>query len=169
MLNNYTCKKKKHKADEQAKLEQERQKQEQSKEKWTGAESKLKGNSKLITSVKKIIDTLKVQITTSTECVEPNDVFIKNLFRFGVNSFKKALTCKNYHVKEKKQTAKKDAVFSKLSIQNAEGYEDDNPLTEFDRAVLGILISEYDIGNRYNRKISFPILNWFSNVANFFL
>ena len=30
-----------------------------------------------------------------------------------------------------------------------EGYENNSPLTEFDRAVLGVLISEYDFGNRY--------------------
>lgn len=135
----------KRKADEQDRLERERQKQEQTKNHWTDAESKLKRQK----YVDEIIDSLKVQIMPSTECVEPNDAFVKRLFLIGPNSFKKALQGKDWGVKEKKATQKKGAIWSKLKIQNAEGYEDDNPLTEFDRAVLGVLISEFLAGNRY--------------------
>lgn len=136
----------KRKADEQAKLEKERQKQEQVKAQWIDAESKLKIKKYVDT----IIDTLKVQVMPSDECVEPNDSFVKGLFRFGPNNFKKALQGTRYrNNKESHKTSKQDAVFSSVGIQNAEGYEDDNPLSEFDRAVLGVLISEFLAGNRY--------------------
>ncbi len=143
----------KRKADQlaatQAKLEQELQEKKKKKAQWTGAESKLKGDDKLAANAEKILDVLKVQVIPSTECVEPNDAFIKALFRFGTNSFKRALQGTRFKVKEKCKTHKKDAVFSQLKFSNADGYEDDNPLSEFDRAVLGVIISEYLAGNRY--------------------
>ncbi len=77
----------------------------------------------------------------SIECVEPNDVFIKSLFRFSSNSFKIALKGTRFNVKEKRQTSKKDAIYSQMGINNAKGYKNNTPLSEFDRAVLGILIS----------------------------
>ena len=110
---------------------------------WKNAESKLKGKAE------KIIDSLKVQLVPSTECVEPNDAFIKRLFLIGPKSFKQSLQGRKFSVREKRQTAKKDAIYSLLKVTNAEGYEDDNPLDEFDRAVLGVIISEYLAGNRY--------------------
>lgn len=135
----------KRKTDEQARLEKERQRQEQAKAQWTDTHSKLKAQNR----AEKIIDTLKVQVTPSTECIEPNDSFVKGLFRFGSDSFKNALQGKKFSNKESHKTSKQDAVFSSVGIQNAEGYENDNPLSEFDRAVLGVLISEYLASNRY--------------------
>lgn len=110
---------------------------------WKNAESKLKGKAE------KIIDSLKVQLVPSNECVEPNDAFIKRLFLIGPKSFKQSLQGRKFSVREKRQTAKKNAIYSLLKVTNAEGYEDDNPLDEFDRAVLGVIISEYLAGNRY--------------------
>ena len=130
---------------ERLQAEKELQKKESVKTQWTDAESKLKRKK----YVDKIIDSLKVQIMPSLECVEPNDKVVKDLFLFGSKSYQKALTGTNYRVKEKKTTKKRDAVFSTIAIQNAEGYEDDSPLDEFDRAVLGVIISEYLAGNRY--------------------
>lgn len=110
---------------------------------WKNAVSKLNGKAE------KIIDSLKVQVTPSAICVEPNDAFIKRLFLIGPKSFKQALQGRKFSVREKRQTAKKDAIYSHLKVTNADGYEDDTPLDEFDRAVLGVIISEYLAGNRY--------------------
>ena len=92
---------------------------------------------------------MKIQIIPSSECVEPNDAFIKGLFRYGNQAYRNALQGKLYRIKERKATQKRDAVFSLMNINNVEGYEDDSPLDEFDRAVLGVIISEYLVGNRY--------------------
>ena len=128
-------------------LEKERQKQEMAKKQWADIGARI--NKKISSYAEKILDTLNVQVMPSTVCVEPNDAFIKSLFRFGPKSFKQALQGRKFSVREKRQTAKKDAIYSHLKVTNADGYEDDKPLTEFDRAVLGILISEYLAGNRY--------------------
>ena len=122
-------------------------KKELPKAQWKITLSKLNGS--FADTAQHMISTLKVQIFPSTECAEPNDAFIKGLFRFGPKSFKKALQGTKFGVFEKKETKRKDAVFSQLALQNSEGYEDDNPLSEFDRDVLGVIISEYLSGNRY--------------------
>ena len=114
---------------------------------WKITQSKLNGT--FADTAQQMISTLQVQIIPSTYCAEPNDAFIKGLFRFGPKSFKKALQGTIFGVFEKKESKRKDAVFSQLALQNSEGYEDDNPLTEFDRDVLGVIISEYLSGNRY--------------------
>lgn len=115
----------------------------------TDVNSNLKSKKIFDSYEKKVLDVLKIQIAPSTICVEPNDAFIKALFRFHTNTFKNALLGKKFGVKQKNKTAGKDAVISPFSIQNAEGYADDSPLDEFDRAVLGVIISEYLAGNRY--------------------
>ena len=98
----------------------------------------------------KILDVLKVQIFPSTECVEVNDAFVKALFRFGVSSFQQALQGQPFAVKQTSKSSKHDPVFSHFTLQNAEGFENDSPLNEFDRAVLGILISEFLAGNHFS-------------------
>lgn len=75
---------------EKAQLDEKgRQHKEQAKTQWQDAEYKLKGKSKLNAHAAKIIDTLKVQLIPSLECVEPNDKFVKDLFLFGSNAYKK--------------------------------------------------------------------------------
>ncbi|MBQ9488093.1 MAG: hypothetical protein IJU91_09920, partial [Selenomonadaceae bacterium] len=85
-----------------------------------------------------ILNLLKVQITPSTECVEPNDAIIKALF--GKSS-------KKISVKEKHKTTRKAAVVSNLNVQGAA--VTDTPLSKYDRAVFGVLVSENVIENRY--------------------
>ena len=102
--------------------------------------------SSLYHNAEKILETLKVQIKPSTECVEVNDAIVKYLFTFGPKSFQKALSGKSFGIKHKK---KHKAVVTSLRISNDADYNDTNPLTEFDRAVLGVIISEYLSGNRY--------------------
>ncbi len=46
-----------------------------------------------------------------------------------------------------------------MALQNTDGFDNDTPLDEFDRAVLGVIISEYLAGNRYTTvKIIFRAL-----------
>ena len=123
------------------------QKKEQAKNQWSGAVSKLNGT--FADTAQQMIDTLKVQIMPSTECVECNDKMTKLLFSRTAKVYKKMMNGAIAGVIEKKNHKKNGRLVSKYSVQNAEGYEDDNPLTEFDRDVLGIIISEYLSGNRY--------------------
>ena len=140
-------------AAERAKAEAEQNAKEAAKAKIVSQESKLIGkkssDEQLNVNADKIIDILKVQITPSTMCVEPNDVFIKTVFNACHSAYKALLRGKFYNVKEKRKTKKKDPVFSKLQLQNVEGYDNDCPLDEHDRDVLGVIISEYLFGNLY--------------------
>ena len=105
--------------------------------------------SSLYHNAEKILETLKVQIKPSTECVEVNDAIVKYLFTFGPKSFKKALNGKSFGIKHKNNSKKHKAVVTSLRISNDADYNDTSPLTEFDRAVLGVIISEYLSSNRY--------------------
>lgn len=141
-------------AAEREKNEKERQRLQALKAEIEEQAEKLKGKKKTSiehfnSAAEKVLDILKVQLTPSTMCVEPNDAFIKSVFKASKSTYAQLLGGKYYAVKEKRKTKKKDAVFSKLQLHNVDGYDNDSPLDEFDRAVLGVLISEYDIGNRY--------------------
>ena len=149
----------KQKEIERQKAEQERQAREQAekaklqaKSKWIDSEAKLSRN--FSKSAEKIIDALKVQIMPSTECVELNDKATKVLFNYDDERNARLLSGKRFGVIENKNRKKRKGktqsdIISKFTMQNAEGYDDTNPLTEFDRAVLGVIISEYLFGNRY--------------------
>ena len=140
-------------AQERAKSDAEQKAKKAAKAKVDHELSQLKGNKssvvQLNSTAEKILNTLKIQIIPSAECVEPNEAFTKAVFRFSYNSFKRALQGKSFAVKEAHQNNKHDKIWSKFSITNAEGYNDDTPLDEFDRAVLGVIISEYLVDNRY--------------------
>ena len=85
----------------------------------------------------KILNLLKVQIIPSKVCVEPNDSIIKALFSTSGDTIS---------VTEKHKSKRKPAVTCNLTVQGVALY---NPLSEYDRAVLGVLISEQVFGNRY--------------------
>ena len=140
-------------SQERAKLDAQLKATESAKAKIVAQTSKLHSNlsssKPLNPDADNIIDILKIQITPSSICVEPNDVFIKNVFKASKSAYSKLLGGKFYNVQEKRKSKKKDAIFSKLEIHNVDGYDNILPLDEFDRAILGIIISEYDIGNRY--------------------
>ena len=140
-------------AQERAKAEAKQKAKAEAKAKVDQELAQLKGNkssvNRLHYTAEKILNSLKIQIIPSAECVEPNEAFTKALFRFGSNSFKQALQGKSFAFKEAHQNNKHDEIWSKLSVTNAEGYDDDTPLDEYDRAVLGVIISEYLVNNRY--------------------
>ena len=105
---------------------------------------------------RKILEEVKmnVQVIPSKICVEPNDVFTKEFFTFSQYSYRKALNGKKYSTRERKaygtkKGKKKDAIYSRFGVQNVAGYDNESPFDEFDRAVMGVLTSEYLAGNRY--------------------
>ena len=95
-------------------------------------------NAKFDDHAEKVISMLKVQVTPSTECVEPNDSIIKAIFNQSTSKI---------NVTEKHKSKRKDAVVTTLNVQGVA--ITDSPLSEYDRAVLSVLVSEYDVGNRY--------------------
>lgn len=119
---------------------------------WTESESKMKRG--INRTAEDIINALKVQITPSTECVEMNDKFVKKLFNHSAEKFARLISGKKFGIVERKARIRKgkrqDEIVSSYKVQNAEGYEDDTPLDEFDRAVLGVIFSEFVAGNRYS-------------------
>lgn len=149
----------KQQAERQAELERQqaeqarlaREKSEKAKAKWTDAESRLTGNGARV--AESIMDKLKIQIAPSTECVELNDKFTKILFSRSAEVTAELLSGVTYGIIEKRRHKYKgkvkDEIVSRYTMVNAEGYTDTAPLTEFDRAVLGVIISEYLAGNAY--------------------
>ena len=114
---------------------------EAAKAKIVSQTSKLQGNFqkwdskiRIIDSADKVIDILKVQRTPLSICVEPNDAFIKSVFKASKAAYRALLGSKFYNVKEKRKPKKNPSIFSKLKIQNADGYDDDFPLDEYARA-----------------------------------
>lgn len=138
----------KRQAEEQEKLE----KKVRAKEKWIESESKMKNKFERLADA--IIDALKVQVVPSTECVEMNDKLVKLLFNYNDDWFKRLMNGATLGIIEKrahinKKGKKKEKIVSKYTLRNAEGYDDETPLDEFDRAVLGVIFSEVAIGNRH--------------------
>ncbi len=140
----------KRQAEEQEKLE----KKVRAKEKISDDTARLKNHkpkTNFECTIDDVINALKVQIVPSTECIEMNDKLSKNLFSLSKDTFKKLLSGKKRGIVEKKaRTHKgkhKDAIVSWYTVKNAEGYDDETPFDEFDRAVLGIFISEAAVGN----------------------
>ena len=86
----------------------------------------------------KVLNLLKVQITPSSICVEPNDSIIKAIF---------SKISSNINVTEKQKTKRKSAVVSNLKVKVAACYFPQ--LDEHARDVLGVIISEQLFGNRY--------------------
>ena len=94
--------------------------------------------------------TLKnTQIYPSKIRIEPNDIIVKKIFNLNESQFSDILDGSNAIVTEKQQHKKYGEITTPLNLENSKGYADNNPLTEFDRAVLGVCISEFAVGNPY--------------------
>lgn len=91
-----------------------------------------------------------VQIYPATIRVEPNDKASKMLFNINPEHFAKMIQ-KNARqgVIEKKNHKKHGKIKSTFQLYNENGYTQILQLTEFDRAVLSVCISEWENGNRY--------------------
>lgn len=86
-----------------------------------------------------------VQIYPSTIRVEPNDKVTKLLFNFDAETFAALTEGAGINVTEAKHHKKHGKIKSSFKVQA----NNSNPLTEFDRAVLSVCISEMEAGNCY--------------------
>ena len=91
-----------------------------------------------------------IQIFPSTQRLELNDKATKILFNLTAELYAQMIQ-KNASVNivEKKNHKKRGKIKSSFSIQNANGYTQIVELSEFDRAVFAVCISEYFNGNQY--------------------
>ena len=142
--------------ERQAEIQAEIEKENAQKKYWAELDSRFSSRKSFEEIAQEILNTLeKFQIVPSTECVEINDKVVKTIFNLSAIRTNKLLSDKNNKLAiiEKKARVhkgkKKDAIISRYKLQNALGYEDKTPLNEFDRAVLGVIISEYLAGNYY--------------------
>lgn len=91
-------------AAEREKNEKERQRLQALKAEIEEQAEKLKGKKKTSiehfnSAAEKVLDILKVQLTPSTMCVEPNDAFIKSVFKASKSVYAQLLGGKCYAVK----------------------------------------------------------------------
>lgn len=98
----------------------------------------------------KLYQDLSVKINPTRNRVELNDKVTKNYFNLDKKSYYLAVTNKaKLHIREKKNHKKYGTVVTPTSISNIGEYSNVAPLTEFDRAVLAVIISEQCAGNPY--------------------
>ena len=86
-----------------------------------------------------------VQIYPSTTRVEPNDKVTKLTFNFNAETYEELITGDGFDVIETKRHKKFGEITSSFKIRSI--YNE--PLTEFDRAVLAVCTSEMCAGNLY--------------------
>ena len=88
-----------------------------------------------------------VQIYPSKIRVVPNVKLIKNISQLSAESYQDMLNGGNGGIIEKRNHKKFGDVITTYKISNVDGYDDENPLTELDAAVLSACISEQKVGN----------------------
>lgn len=88
-----------------------------------------------------------VQLYPSKVRVVPNVKLIKNISKLSAESYRDILNGGNGGIIEKRNHKKFGDVISTYKITNADGYDDESPLTEMDAAVLSACISEQKVGN----------------------
>ena len=91
-----------------------------------------------------------VQIIPAKVRVVPNVKLIKNIIEFDAETYQDLLGGEEGGVIEKRNHKKFGEVITTYKIANADGYDDDSPLTEFDAAVLSACLSEQKIGNDHS-------------------
>ena len=88
-----------------------------------------------------------VQLCPAKIRVVPNVKLIKNITEFDAEDYHELIDGVKGGVIEKRNHKKHGTVATTYKISNADGYDDENPLTEFDAAVLSACLSEQKIGN----------------------
>ena len=89
------------------------------------------------------------QVYPAKERIELNDAATKMVFSLSEGFYKKMLTGTGVLVTERSKSKKKEEIESAFNLFNQNGYNDQVPPGEYDRAVLGYLCSEFLKGNRY--------------------
>lgn len=88
-----------------------------------------------------------IQVCPAKVRVVPNVKIIKNITEFEGETYQQLLGGETGGVIEKRNHKKFGDVITTYKIGNADGYDDDSPLTEFDAAVLSAAVSEQKAGN----------------------
>ncbi len=88
-----------------------------------------------------------IQIYPAKVRVVPNVKLIKNISKLSAEGYQDMLGGGTGGIIEKRNHKKFGDVITTYKIVNAEGFTDENPLTEFDAAVLSACISEQKAGN----------------------
>lgn len=95
-------------------------------------------------------ETLKsIQIYPSKVRIEPNDKMARSLFNWDDVSYNALMQGAKGSIVEKKNHRKHGEIKTPIKLGNDTGYGNGDPLTEFDRAVLSVCISEFAVGNAY--------------------
>ena len=89
------------------------------------------------------------QIYPAKERIELNDATTKQLFTFSDNFYKEMLAGTGVLTNERAETKKREEIESAFYISNKEGYTNDTPFGEYERAILNYLCTEFLKGNRY--------------------
>ena len=99
----------------------------------------------------RIVNRINVQVYPSKIRIVPNCKLAKTINNLSTDNFSDLVV--NGHerkIREVKKHKKFGDVFSTYKlVLNAEECDDSDPLNEFDRAVLSVCISEWEVGNRY--------------------
>ena len=90
-----------------------------------------------------------VQIYPSKKRIIPNCKLAKVINNLTDSQFDKMMNGKKRGIVEMEHHKKFGEIVSYYKLVNDDNVEHTDPLTEFDRAVLSVCISEYEIGNRY--------------------
>ena len=88
-----------------------------------------------------------IQIYPAKVRVVPNVKLVKSITKFDAEDYQELLGGEEAEVVEKRNHKKFGMIATTYKIANAEGFTDENPLTEFDAAVLSACISEQKAGN----------------------
>ena len=88
-----------------------------------------------------------IQIYPAKVRVVPNVKLVKSITKFDAEDYQELLGGEEAEVVEKRNHKKFGMIATTYKIMNADGYDDDSPLTEFDAAVLSACISEQKAGN----------------------
>ena len=91
-----------------------------------------------------------IQICPAKVRVVPNVKLIKNITEFDADDYQELIGGAKGGVIEKRNHKKHGRVATTYKINNADGYDGDSPLTEFDAAVLSACLSEQKIGNDHS-------------------
>lgn len=90
-----------------------------------------------------------IQVYPSKKRIVPNFKLMKIAYNLSDEKYDGMVVNGNSRSIVEKKNHKKngDDVITVYKIANSEGYDNTDPLTEFDRAVLSVCISEFDAGN----------------------
>lgn len=93
------------------------------------------------------MNTENIQLYPARTRVVPNIKLIKNLAKQSAKVFQSLLDGGAAQVVEKKNHKKHGEIVTTYTIANADGYDGDDPLDEFDYAVFSVCFSEMKTGN----------------------